>query len=626
MRKIITLLILISLVLSGLGAVAVNESEKEDFISETIIFSQPIINEEQDYVLIELEEATTNSWETGKPTLPVVTKVYTFPLGTIIDNVEVTFSNTIEKKISKPVRLSPEVYPDSIITMNVKNSEKEISYLGIDIYPEQRYGYRTGAGLKDGERVIFLTIPIQPIQYKPQENLILYSELVTIKVDYTPPASPITFPSEYDLLILTPTEFEGALQRLVNYKNDLSPPVNTVMVTLDEIPSGVGVDEQEDIKFYIKDAIETWGITYVILVGAGVEGEEIFPVRQAWIKSDEYEDYFPSDLYFADIYNSTMGFSDWDVDEDGKFAEFPGDMADIDVHPDVYLGKIPCNNVNELNVVIDKIIWYKDHNKMINKILQMGGDSFTGDSINEGEYANTVVLTKLPGYTATRLWASDETLTKPNIGAGFRSGVDFVDFCGHGSWASIATHPPKDKETWVPPETLISPFTGFSYADFDLYLVINPRKYPVCVYKSCSNGKYSESDTCFSWKNLNKENGGAIAVYSASGISYGATGTDIVSRTTGWMEVKSFEELVSTKIFGDVWGNSISAYYNTFSSGFQMSDWKTMLEWSLFGDPTLAAEDGIDPMNKPVYRPVQFRLISGLLDRFPVFARLLELI
>jgi len=626
MKKIITLLILISLVLSGIGAVAVNESEKEDLISETIIFSQPIINEQQDYAIIELEETTTYSWETGKPALPVVTKVYTFPLGTIIDDVEVTFSNTIEKKISKPVKPSPEVYPDSIITMDVKNSEKEISYLGIDIYPEQRYSYRTGAGLKDGERVIFLTIPIQPVQYKPQENLILYSEIATIKVDYTPPDTPITFPTDYDLLILAPSQFESALERLVNYKNDLDPPVNTILVTLDEIPSGVGVDEQEDIKFYIKDAIETWGITYVILVGAGVEGEEIFPVRQAWIKSDEHEDYFPSDLYFADIYNGTMGFSDWDVDEDGKFAEYPGDMAEIDVHPDVYLGKIPCNNVNELNVVIDKIIWYKDHNKMINKILQMGGDSFTGDSVNEGEYANTVVLTKLPGYTATRYWASENTLTKANVAKGFRDGVDFVDFCGHGSWASIATHPPKDKDTWVPAKTTISPYTGFNYFDFDLYFVLNHGKYPVCVYKSCSNSKYSDSATCFSWKNLNKKNGGAIAVYSASGISYGATGTDIVARTTGWMEVKSFEELVSTKIFGDVWGNSISAYYNTFSSGFQMSDWKTMLEWSLFGDPTLAAEDGIDPTSRPAYRPAPSQLISRVLDRFPVLARLLELI
>ena len=625
MKKIIPLVIVGILVLSGLGASAVTSSENENLISETIVFSQPNICEEQDFVSIELEEATSSIWETGKPTLPVVTKVYTFPLGTIIDNVEVVFSNTIEKEISKPVKLSPEVYPETISNMNVKITEKEISYSGIDIYPEQRYGYRTGAGLNNGERVFFLVISINPVQYKPQENLILYSEIAEIKVDYILPDTPITFPAEYDLLILTPTIFESALQRLVDYKNGLSPPVNTVMVTLDEIPSGGGVDEQEDIKFYIKDAIETWGITYVLLVGAGVEGEEIFPVRQAWIRSDDHEDYFPSDLYFADIYNSSMGFSDWDVDEDGKFAEYPSDMAEVDVLPDVYLGKIPCNNVQELNNVIDKIIWYRNHNKMLNKILQMGGDSFLDDNVNEGEYANTKVLEKLPGYSTTQLWASEETLTKANIGKGFRSLVDFVDFCGHGSVMSIATHPPKEK-VWVPPKTLISNYPGFLYFDFDLYNARNPVKYPVCVYKSCSNSKYSEFDTCFSWKTVNKKEGGGIAVYSASGISYGATGTDIVARTTGWMEVKSFEELVSTKIFGDVWGNSITDYYTTFESSFQMSDWKTMLEWTLFGDPTLAAEDGDDPKTTQVYRTVQYEFIARLLDRFPLLARFLELI
>jgi len=625
LKKIIPLVIVGILVLSGLGASAVTSSENENLISETIVFSQPNICEEQDFVSIELEEATSSIWETGKPTLPVVTKVYTFPLGTIIDNVEVVFSNTIEKEISKPVKLSPEVYPETISNMNVKITEKEISYSGIDIYPEQRYGYRTGAGLNNGERVFFLVISINPVQYKPQENLILYSEIAEIKVDYILPDTPITFPAEYDLLILTPTIFESALQRLVDYKNGLSPPVNTVMVTLDEIPSGGGVDEQEDIKFYIKDAIETWGITYVLLVGAGVEGEEIFPVRQAWIRSDDHEDYFPSDLYFADIYNSSMGFSDWDVDEDGKFAEYPSDMAEVDVLPDVYLGKIPCNNVQELNNVIDKIIWYRNHNKMLNKILQMGGDSFLDDNVNEGEYANTKVLEKLPGYSTTQLWASEETLTKANIGKGFRSLVDFVDFCGHGSVMSIATHPPKEK-VWVPPKTLISNYPGFLYFDFDLYNARNPVKYPVCVYKSCSNSKYSEFDTCFSWKTVNKKEGGGIAVYSASGISYGATGTDIVARTTGWMEVKSFEELVSTKIFGDVWGNSITDYYTTFESSFQMSDWKTMLEWTLFGDPTLAAEDGDDPKTTQVYRTVQYEFIARLLDRFPLLARFLELI
>jgi hypothetical protein len=623
-KKFIPLVIVGILVLSGLGASAGTISENENLISETIVFSQPFICEEQDYVSIELDEATSELWETGKPTLPVVTKVYTFPLGTIIDNVEVTFSNSVEKEISKPVKLTPEVYPETINTMNVKIPEKEISYSNIDIYPEERYTYSVGAGLYNGERAIILAVSIRPIQYKPQENTILYSEIADINVDYTPPDKPITFPADYDLLILTPTIFESALQRLVDFKNGHSTPINTIMVTLDDVPSGVGVDEQEDIKYYIKDAIETMGITYVLLVGAGVEGEELFPVRQAWIRSDDYEDYFPSDLYFADIYDATMGFSDWDVDEDGKFAEYPGDMAEIDVHPDVYLGKIPCNNVLELNTVIDKIIYYKTHNKMINKILQMGGDSFTGDNVNEGEYANTKVLEKLPGYSSTRLWASEETLTKQNIGKGFRDLQDYVDFCGHGSYMSIATHPPKDDSTWVPPETLLSPYSGFNYFDFDIFRATNPAKYPVVVYKSCSNSKYSKSDICFSWKTVNKKNGGGIAVYSASGISYGATGTDIVARTTGWMEVKSFEELVSTKILGDVWGNSISQYYTTFESAFQMSDWKTMLEWSLFGDPTLAAEDGEDPKSVPHSRQVQFEFLVELLERFPLLARFLE--
>lgn len=624
MKKIVPLVIVGILVLSGLGASAVTNSDNENLISETIVFSQPFVCEEQDYVSVELEGATSELWETGKPTLPVVTKVYTFPLGTIIDNVEVTFSNEVEKVISKPVKLTPEVYPETISTMNIDIPEKKISYLGIEIYPEERYTYSVGAGLYNGERAIILAVSIRPVQYKPLENSIVYSEIADVNVYYTPPDKPITFPADYDLLILTPTMFESALQRLVDFKNGLSTPVNTIMVTLDEVPSGVGVDEQEDIKYYIKDAIETMGITYVLLVGAGIEGEELFPVRQAWIKSDEHEDYFPSDLYFADIYNETMAFSDWDVDGDGRFAEYPGDMAEIDVHPDVYLGKIPCNNVQELNNVIDKIIYYRTHNKMINKILQMGGDSFTDDDIMEGEYANTKVLEKLPGYSSTRLWASEETLTKQNIGKGFRELQDFVDFCGHGSYMSIATHPPKDDSTWIPPETLLSPYPGFGYYDFDIYGATNPAKYPVCVYKSCSNSKYTRFDTCFSWKTLNKKDGGGIAVYSASGISYGATGTDIVARTTGWMEVKSFEELYSTKIFGEVWGNSISGYYNAFESSFQMSDWKTMLEWSLFGDPTLAAENGDDPKSIPHSRQVQFDFIAGLLERFPLLARFLE--
>jgi hypothetical protein len=234
-------------------------------------------------------------------------------------------------------------------------------------------------------------------------------------------------------------------------------------------------------------------------------------------------------------------------------------------------------------------------------------------------------MEKLPDYSTIQLWASKTgVLTKAGIADGFNSNIDFVDFCGHGSWASYATHPPNDDDTWVPPKTVISPYTGFLYVDFDLYMVSNAQKYPVCVYKSCSNSKYSESPTCFSWKTVSKNGGGGIATFAASGISYGAHGTAIVDRTTGWMEVNTFDELLNTKVLGQVWGNDITEYYTTFELELGQPDWKTLLEWSFFGDPTLVIEDGDDPKIKTNDNPLFHEFILKLIDHFPGLARLLE--
>ncbi len=634
MKKIIPFLIVGILVLSGLGAVAGTEKSEKNIISENIIFSEPSYFDDENYVSLELSEATVESWEEGMPALPVVTKTYTFPIGTKIDDVKVTFSEISEKVLSKPIKPSPEIYIlENALSKNNKGSEEILTYSDISIYPEQRYGYRTGCGLKGKEHVIYLTVTVYPDQYFPQQNIIAHAEKATIDIEFTPPENPITFGDTYDLLIIAPANFESALQPLVDHKNNLDPPVRTNLVTLDEIPSGVGVDTQEDIKYFIKDAIEDWGITYLILVGAGVEGEELFPVRQAWVESSGHEDYFPSDLYYADIYDSEMNFSDWDADGDGRFAEFPTDMSEVDVIPDLYLGKWPANDASEVTILVNKIIDYKAHNKMTNKLMQIGGDSFTDDDIYEGEYANTIVLSKLPGYTPYRAWASHPNpdydtnpLTKVGVKNGFMQGIDFVDLCGHGSWASFATHPPHDDSIWIPPATLISTHAGFLYYDFDLYMVKNAKKYPVCIYKSCSNNKYSMSPDSFGWRTLTKEGGGGIATIAAAGISYGSTGTDIVNSCTGWMEVHTFEQfgIDDIKILGQLWGNDIADYFTTFETEFDLSDYKTMLEWSLFGDPTLVLEDGDNPQTINVNVPTYHPLLEKFVNVFPQIRNLLK--
>lgn len=609
---------------SMLGIVTASENQEKEYIFEKITISQPNIKENEKFISVELKESTYKSWEEDKPSLPVISKVYTFPFNTKVNEVKVTFSNTNIRQISKPIETSPEVYIDGLsISNKIEEENKIVSFSDIDTYPEKRFSYKIGSGLKEEEHVVYLTVHFYPIQYKPAENIISYSDTVEIDITYTPPKNPTVFSDEYDLLIIAPSSFESALQPLIDHKNNLEPPVNTIFTSLEEIPS-TGVDDQESIKYYIKEAIENMGISYLLLVGAGVENEEVFPVRQAWVGSGNYEDYFPSDLYYADIYDANGSFSDWDFDEDGRYAEYSTDLKDIDILPDVYLGKLPANNVKEVSEVVEKIINYKAHNKMVKKVMQIGGDSFTGDSVNEGEYANTQVLEKLPGYETTQLWASTQTLTKQNVADSFNEGVDFVDLCGHGSWASFATHPPGDDETWVPPKAIRSPYTGFLYLDFDLFTVLNSKKLPVCVYKSCSNNKYSESPTCFGWKTVSKKDGGGIAVFAASGISYGATGTDITKRTTGWMEVKSFEELLSNKILGQVWGNSITDYYNTFELELENADWKTLLEWSMFGDPTLVIEDGEDPEDISVNRPIFTIIIDIISERMSLLRQIIR--
>jgi len=138
MNKIIIFGVFGILIFGSLGVVAVNENEKIISLSETVVFSQPIISERDDYISVELSEATSYSWEENKPAMPVVSKVFTFPFGTKIESVNVIFSKPIKQMISKPIICSPVKYIDSIanIPNKIQQSETVMTYSDIDVYPD----------------------------------------------------------------------------------------------------------------------------------------------------------------------------------------------------------------------------------------------------------------------------------------------------------------------------------------------------------------------------------------------------------------------------------------------------------------------------------------------------------
>jgi hypothetical protein len=184
--------------------------------------------------------------------------------------------------------------------------------------------------------------------------------------------------------------------------------VQTLLKTTEEIYDEYpeGRDKPEQIKYFIKDAIETYGITYVLLVGGlknivwskprdnaneGTTGWRL-PVRYNNFYDNPahplaetlYDPGVLTDLYFADIYDGEGNFSSWDMNNDGIFASWgmPGvayNETEIDMAPDVRVGRLACENNIEVKNVVNKIInyeqtpadpsWYK-------KMIVVSGDGF----------------------------------------------------------------------------------------------------------------------------------------------------------------------------------------------------------------------------------------------------------
>ncbi|MFH1013220.1 MAG: C25 family cysteine peptidase [Thermoplasmatota archaeon] len=586
MKKISMTIVIVSFfLLNGIGMSTSFVDDVYETIEQEVYFSKPSYTDQGDFIRISYEEKTSMVAQPGNPSLPIISKVFMIPCGSSVQDVSVSFDDGQQILLQKDI--TPASSPQYISTEF--NGAVYASTINNDVYesthpfPTDKFWYRTGAGLHGEDHIIYVTLFLSPLTYEPLNNIVTEHMKASISISYIPAETPVVFNDTFDLLIISPQGYIDALQPLVDAKETRG--IRTILTALEDIPS-VGIDQQEDMKYYIKDALENWGITYVLLVGGGIESYEQIPVRNAWVDSGNYERYFPSDLYYADIYDANMNFSTWDNNSNGKYAEFPADNASVDLYPDVYLGRIPCNTTQDVNNVVSKIISFMETNQMTYRIVQMGGDTFPDDpqKINEGEYANGQVMERLSDYTSTQLWGSKMNLFRFNIIYNIFKGVDFVDFSGHGSYVSWATHPPQDDSKWIPQGLY---YDGFVY--INAQWLLNTKKLPVFVFNACSCSKFSEFEPCLSWAMIKQPNGGAIASFGASGIGYGSYGTSETERLFGWMEVNLFEGLANQKVLGLVWGTALTNYINSFI--LEDADYKTIYEMALFGDPSLAIDN-----------------------------------
>jgi len=264
--------------------------------------------------------------------------------------------------------------------------------------------------------------------------------------------------SQEHFLVIAPDDFIDELQILKKFKDYTGH--QTILVSLSWIDNNFsGIDMPEKIKKCIEYYELNNNILYAMLVG----DSDKFPVRYCRAYNTEWgSKYYPSDLYYADLYNSSNNFDDWDGDNDGQVGEmdFAGgtninivNLDDIDMYPDISLARVPASTGTEVTTYVDKIIDYElkaPGNWFNNAMVTVdGGDGGWGDTIKMNEdvvpYLTGSGFNVIKRYMDNPQWLGlSDAQRVAEFNTQLNNGVGFVNFYGHGNRLLFANWYHKD--------------------------------------------------------------------------------------------------------------------------------------------------------------------------------------
>ena len=597
MKKILPFCIVGILVISGFGASAipVTKTNERKLREVSISFSEPEIHDEDQYIRVLLKEATSSLFEQEKPMLPVVTKMFTFPFGTKITDVTVSCSKQNELIVSKEVTPAPEPSNGDAKESNELIKDSGV-YASAELYPTKSYSYTVGSGLESTDHVIYLALQCYPVRYSPANNRIYYSEDAVIEITYQEPTSPTVFFDQYDLVIITPEKFSNSLDPLIHHK--ISMGMNTTLKTTEDIYNEYSCfDNAEKIKYFIKDAIETWGVDYVLLVG----DIEKVPIRTTWYHEKHHEHYWNetvlTDLYYADIYDGEGEFCSWDSNGNGLYGEIfnncPGVDDVCDFYPDVNIGRLPCTKLTEVKTVVSKIIHYETETagkSWFKNLILAGGDTFPDWNGNEGEEKNMITEQIMSDFTPIRLWTSDGTFSARSLNQAINQGAGFIDYAGHGFEFGLGTHPPNN-ESWIYYQTynLLGAINGdklpiiffdaclTARLDYNLSYLISGISGPLQEFVNKFNFIASRLFPTFAWYIVKKRNGGAIATIGATRTASGG-----IDQGCGYLSLRFYEGYATSESVSQMLTQAQNNYIT-----YLPYDRFTVEEFILIGDPSL---------------------------------------
>ena len=575
--------------------------------------------------------------------IPLIRKTITLPRNVFINSVQLSSPADIKNNFGRHFNTSfrPYSIPKNrhlIDSINLVPVTERINQMDYSLVLSKDNDYTIHCGISKGEPVFFITMDFYPTSFDEEQELFYFPTTISYSITYT--EYPTSFQSDelYDLVIITPEFFSEQVQPLVGHKNQIG--IKTIVKETENIYQEYdGRDDAEKIKYYIKDAIENYDISYVLFIGGlkGQSDEWYVPSRYSNLHDRSFwNDSYVTDLYFADIYRfntskSSYEFDDWDSNKNDIIGEWTwiydpergwwydqDKKDDLDLFPDVSVGRLPCRSQNEVKTVVEKIISYETNSygqDWFKTVIYGGGDTVPfSDGVCEGEIENAYAASFLEplGFESKNLWVSTGSLTGPfDIIKELRKGAGFVYLSGHGTPREWCTHPPADSYRWI------------DLYQFEMKNIGNEGKLPICVVGGCHNSQFDvslsriskgfqdyglsyflwkEGIDCFfkwtwmpqswSWNFISHSQDGAIAVIGNTGLGWGVGGVHSTEYNEGFLTTRFFESYANLSLkginqLGDIHNEAISTYVNHFSANENLLDRKTVEQWVLLGDPSL---------------------------------------
>ncbi len=483
-KKLIIILIMSLLITIAILPVveSVNYNKKvksEDSIIIVLgIKSYKISKDDNGIYLPNIEDFTSTS-SPGDPILPH--KIFNILVHPDIDwstiNIDIitskitTFTGIIDIKPAEPICTWDE---EQVITIFEEGKDivngKNMRVYGNDVFfPEKCINLIAKQQMRKWK---FVQVDFFPFQYNPISHELLLTENITIKISYNRSneglpvkfvednvmddvASQIFFNydegknwycvddsykslSQYDkgYAIITTNAIESGSNKLddfVTYKQNLGHDV--YVITEDEYSGLTGQPPDgtaEKIRKWLINNYLSKEIEYVLLIGNPNPEDPVWdniigdiPMKTCYPNPiDGVEGGYPTDYFYADLTGN------WDADGDLIFGEWweYGEYDDVDLFPEVYVGRIPVysTNYNDLDKILQKIIDYDTESSDVswrkNVLLSMGfqNDWYDGaalseqmidDYLNPNGYLDWTMYQQgsvNPAYDS--LWNSDEEL------------------------------------------------------------------------------------------------------------------------------------------------------------------------------------------------------------------------